>query len=145
MIDPEQLIARLLLAPTLMIAVAILVKGYAQPGDGFSAGVVASLGLVLQYLTFGLDRTERHLPVRILARLAVAGSLLALVVAFAPLLWGEPILSHAPGVGDEATAVGIAEVSTVLAFDLGVALLVVGAVTGILAIIGAAAESEPDE
>lgn len=36
-----QMVARLLLAPSLIAAIAILVKGYTQPGDGFSAGAVA--------------------------------------------------------------------------------------------------------
>jgi multicomponent Na+:H+ antiporter subunit A len=55
---------KLLLLPTLMAAVAILVKGYAEPGDGFSAGVVAALGILLQYLAFGREQVERLLPVR---------------------------------------------------------------------------------
>lgn len=140
MIDPEQLISRLLLAPSMMVALAILVKGYAQPGDGFAAGAVMSLGLLVQYVAFGLDTVENVLPVRWLMRTAVAGCTLGLTVAFVPMMWGNPVLTHTPGPDDEAITVGIMEVGTVLAFDLGVALLVVGAVTGILAIIGAAAE-----
>lgn len=142
MIDPEQLIGRLLLAPSIMIALAIVVKGYSQPGDGFAAGTVMSLGLLVQYVSFGLDAVERVLPVRWLLRVAVTGCTLGFAVAFVPLAWGDPLLSHTPGPEDDAVAVGILEVGTVLAFDVGVALLVVGALTGILAIIGAAAGEE---
>lgn len=144
MIDPEQLIARLLLAPSLMVAVAILVKGYSQPGDGFAAGTVAALGLLVQYVTFGLERAERHLSVQTLTRTAMGGSLLCFVVAFLPVTWGDAVLTHTPGAGDDAITFGIAEFGTVLAFDLGVALLVVGAITGILLIIGSAADTERD-
>jgi multisubunit Na+/H+ antiporter MnhB subunit len=139
-IDTEQLIARLLLAPSIMIALAIVVKGYSQPGDGFAAGTVMSLGLLVQYVTFGLDRVERVLPVNWLLRIAVTGCTIGFAVAFLPLIWGDPVLSHWPGPDDEAITVGILEVGTVLVFDVGVALLVVGAITGILAIIGAAAD-----
>ena len=48
-------VARLLLLPTLVTALAILVKGYTQPGDGFSAGVVAALGVLLQLMVFGRE------------------------------------------------------------------------------------------
>ena len=140
MIDTEQLIARLLLAPSIMIALAIVVKGYSQPGDGFAAGTVMSLGLLVQYVTFGLDKVERILPVNWLMRIAVTGCTLGFAVAFVPMAWGNPVLTHTPGPDDEAITVGILEVGTVLAFDVGVALLVVGALTGILAIIGAAAD-----
>ncbi len=34
--------ARLLLLPSWMIAFAILIKGYSDSGDGFSAGVIAA-------------------------------------------------------------------------------------------------------
>ena len=43
--------ARLLLLPTWMIAFAILVKGYSDSGDCFSAGVMAALGVIMQYVT----------------------------------------------------------------------------------------------
>ena len=38
---PTRHVARLMLAPVLMIALAVLVKGYADVGDGFAAGVIA--------------------------------------------------------------------------------------------------------
>ena len=48
-----RMVARLLLAPVLVVAAAVLVKGYADVGDGFAAGVIAALGVLLQYLAFG--------------------------------------------------------------------------------------------
>ena len=60
-----QMVARGLLAPTLVVATAILVKGYADVGDGFAAGVVAALGILLQFLAFGRDAGSQvpHLDV----------------------------------------------------------------------------------
>ena len=66
-------VARLLLAPVLMVAAAVLVTGYVDVGDGFAAGVVAALGVLVQYLAFGRAAVERALPVRRAAHLAVGG------------------------------------------------------------------------
>ena len=89
-----RMVARLLLAPVLMVAAAILIKGYVDVGDGFAAGVIAALGILLQYLAFGRAAVRRALPVRHAAKLAVAGLLLALAVAFVPVLAGGAPLQH---------------------------------------------------
>lgn len=133
---PEQFVARLLLAPSLVIAAAILIKGYEQAGDGFAAGVVASLAILLQHVSFGRGESERLLPVGRLATTAVAGCGVAFLVAFLPLLWGDPLLTHRPAAGEEVTSVGTLELATAVAFDLGIAMLVVGALTGIIAMVG---------
>ncbi len=125
-----QAVARLLVAPTFAVALAILVKGYADVGDGFAAGVVAGLGVLLVYAAFGARETHRVLPVRYAANLGLAGLLLALVVAFAPALWGDPPFTHYPAPGDDVIHVGTLELLTAVVFDLGVFLLVLGAVVG---------------
>ena len=38
--------ARVLFLPVWMVSFAVLLKGYADIGDGFSAGVIASLGVI---------------------------------------------------------------------------------------------------
>lgn len=125
-------VARLLLAPAFVLALAILVKGYADVGDGFSAGVVAALGVLAQYLAFGSREAERLLPVRLAPAAVVAGLLLALVVAFAPLAWGDPPLTHLPRAGSDVVHLGTVELLTAVAFDVGVFLLVLGASVGII-------------
>ena len=119
-------VARLLLAPVLMVAAAILVKGYADVGDGFAAGVVAALGVLLQYLAFGRAAVERALPVRRAAQLAVGGLLLALAVAFLPALRGGAPLRHAPAPGAHVAKLGSVELIGAVAFDVGVFALVLG-------------------
>jgi multicomponent Na+:H+ antiporter subunit C len=59
-----RMVARGLLAPILVVAAAILVKGYADVGDGFAAGVVAALGVLLQILAFGREEVAAALPLR---------------------------------------------------------------------------------
>ena len=125
-------VARLLLVPGLLVALAILVKGYREVGDGFAAGVVAALAIVLQYLAFGYREAERALPGRLAAPVAFAGLGLALVVAFVPVLRGDPPLTHSPGPGEAVIHVGTLELLTAVAFDAGVFLLVVGVSVGMV-------------
>mgnify|MGYP001348870546 FL=1 len=56
-------IARLILLPTLVTAVAFVVKGYASAGDGFSAGVVAGTAVVVQFLAFGPRELAKRFPI----------------------------------------------------------------------------------
>jgi multicomponent Na+:H+ antiporter subunit B len=137
-----QVISRLLLAPILVIAIAVLVKGYAGVGDGFSAGVIAALGILLQYMAFGRAETERLLPIRLVPALAFVGMLLALVIAAIPLLRGEALLTHVPAPGAEIVELGTLELITAVAFDVSIFLLVVGAAVGIIHAIAVVAEEE---
>lgn len=129
-------VARLLLAPLLMVAAAVLVKGYASVGDGFAAGAIAALAVLLQYLALGYEETERSLPLRHVAGLAPAGLLLALAVAVAPLAAGEPLLTHAPPHGESPVELGTLELVTAVVFDLAICLLVIGVVVSIVRELG---------
>jgi multicomponent Na+:H+ antiporter subunit B len=137
-----QMVARLLLAPILVIAVAVLVKGYSDVGDGFSAGVIAALGILLQYLAFGRAETERLLPIRLVPVLAFVGMLLALAIAAIPLLRGEPLLTHVPAPGAEVIELGTLELITAVVFDISIFLLVVGSAVGIIHALAVVAEEE---
>ncbi len=136
-------VVRLLVAPTFAVALAILVKGYADVGDGFAAGVVAALGVLLVYAAFGVRETHRVLPVRHAATVALAGLLVALAVAFAPALWGDPPFTHYPPPEADVVHVGTLELLTAVVFDLGVFLLVLGAVVGAIDAAARAARRAP--
>ncbi len=138
-----QMVARLLLAPILLVALAVLVKGYASVGDGFAAGVIAALGILLQYLAFGREEVERLLPVRLIPAAGFAGLVGALALAAWPLLRGEPLFTHLPRAGSEVTKLGTLELTSAIAFDLTVFVLVLGAAVGIVHAI--ARESEEGE
>lgn len=136
--------ARLVLAPTMVVAAAILVKGYSDVGDGFNAGVVAALGVLTQYLAFGRSEVERLLPVRLAPAAAITGLVLALTVTFAPVLVGDPPLTHLPGPGEDVVRLGTLELLTAVVFDVGVFLLVLGfSVAAIDAIARRSAEGSP--
>lgn len=121
-----RLISRLLLMPSFVVAFAVLFKGYAQPGDGFSAGVIAAMGILLQYIAFGFETVEEDLPVRHAAWLATGGLALALTTVFVPPLLGYPILTHFPRPGETVIHFGLFAIHTAVLFDVGVFLLVLG-------------------
>ena len=135
-------VARLILAPTLVIAVAVLVKGYADVGDGFSAGVIAAVAILIQYLAFGRDQAERALPLKLIPPAAFAGLLAALALAFWPTVRGDPIFTHVPPPGSDVVKLGTLELITAVVFDVAVFLLVLGAVVGIIHAVALAGEEE---
>jgi multisubunit Na+/H+ antiporter MnhB subunit len=136
-------IARLLLLPTLMVAVATMIKGYAEAGDGFSAGVIAATAILLQYLAFGRRAVHHVLPAFLAPAAVFFGLLLALVLAFLPSVLGQPPLTHVPSPGAPVVSLGALAVHTAVLFDLAVFFLVFGFVVGVLDRFGAAGE-EPE-
>ena len=140
-----RMVARLLLVPVLMVAAAFLVKGYVDVGDGFAAGVIAALGVLLQYLAFGRAAVERVLPVRHAPKLAIGGLLVALAVAFIPVLGGQAPLQHAPAPGAEVIHLGTVELLTAVAFDAGVFALVLGMVVATIHLIASTVEERGEQ
>ena len=97
-----EVIATRLLGPAVMVAAAIIVKGYTDVGDGFSAGVIVALAIALRYITLGPDVAERSLPVLRKAPVVAAGGLLiALGFGFGGVVVGDPPFTHYPGPGED--------------------------------------------
>lgn len=135
-----RLVARLLLAPTLVVGAAFLVKGYVDVGDGFAGGLVAALAVLLQYVALGRATVEDALPVHRAFVVAGAGLLIAVGVAIVPALAGGAPLEHAPPPGVEPIHVGSLELITAVVFDVGVFLLVLGVAIAIIHFIAVAGE-----
>ncbi len=130
-------IARLILLPTLVTAVAFVVKGYASAGDGFSAGVVAGTAVVLQFLAYGPRELADRFPVLHYAPwLTFGGLLLGLLTAFVPVLLGDPILTHYPRPDEHVPHLGLLALHTAVLFDVAVFLIVFGFIVSVLGLIG---------
>jgi multisubunit Na+/H+ antiporter MnhB subunit len=126
-------VARLLLAPAVVVAAGLIVKGYAEVGDGFGAGVIVALAIGLSYIALGRAGAEAALPVlRHAPALAVGGLLLALASGFFSLLLGDPPVTHRPGPGDDVVKIGKLELITPVLLDVGIFFLVVGVLTVLL-------------
>ena len=119
-------VARILFAPTLMVAVATLVKGYAETGDGFAAGIIASLAFLMQFVAFGEREVRKSLHTRYAPGVGFLGLALALLITFWPMVRGNPPLTHLPPPDASVIHLGSLELMTAFAFDVGVFLLVVG-------------------
>jgi multicomponent Na+:H+ antiporter subunit B len=123
-----ELVPPRLLGPALMVAGAIIVRGYTDVGDGFSAGVIIALAVALRYVALGVEEAERTLPIlRRAPAAAVVGVLIALASGFFSLALGDPPFTHEPAAGTHAIKIGTLELITAVLFDIGVVLLVTGA------------------
>lgn len=122
-----RLVARLLLVPVLVVAVAVLVRSPSGVGDGFTAGLIAVLAVVIQYLAAGPEETESWLPVQHASAVARVGMLVMLAMALQSVVRGEPPLVHWPPPEQAAPGFGSLKLTTGLGFDAGVFLLVLGA------------------
>lgn len=117
-----------LLGPAIVLAIAIIVKGYADVGDAFSAAVIVALAVGLRYVSLGRERAERTMPILRHAPVATAiGLLLALGVGFLGVMRGEPPFTHLPAAGEAVIKIGTLELISAVAFDAGLFLLVTGA------------------
>ncbi len=157
-------VTRVVVPLILVTAAALLLQGHNLPGGGFIGGVLTAIGLALVYVVFGLDYLQRvlGLPTRVEGEsqadvesepesdfAAVDGGLvgryrllfalglaLATAESLAPMLFGEPFLSqtvffvHLPLYGDF-------EFASAFFFDLGVYLVVVGALLTVVGEVGA--------
>lgn len=114
----------------IVLAAHVFLRGHDQPGGGFAAGIVMSIGFILQYMAGGTRWVEerlRILPVKWIA----AGLLLALAVGSGSLLLDYPFMTTAFQYAD-IPYIGRVPMATALLFDLGVFVLVVGATVLIL-------------
>ena len=121
-------IAPLLTAVMLVFSVFVLLRGHNEPGGGFIGGLVAASAIAIYGMAVGADAARRALhfdPVAI----AGAGVLLATLAGLMSMLVGVPFMTGLWA----SFAVGAAEValSTPMFFDIGVYLVVLGAVAAI--------------
>ena len=109
----------------LATSVWILLRGHDEPGGGFIGGLVAALAFAMITLSSGIKRARERLRVH---PVALVGGGLALVLAsgIAGLAGGGAYLTHA---WFEGSVAGFdAKAGTTLLFDLGVYVVVLGAV-----------------
>jgi multicomponent Na+:H+ antiporter subunit B len=132
MTEPDELVSRVLFAVALPVSASMLVGGYDAAGDGFSAGVLASLAAVIQYLCLGREAARRLVFADRARSIGVSGLALMFAVAFVPLAFSEPPVTHFPRPSSELPRVGALKLHTAVLFDLGVFLLVYGAIVSIV-------------
>lgn len=119
-------VTRLMLPLALMVSVFIFLRGHNLPGGGFIAALIVAIALIMQYMASGLGWAERQVRFDYHALIG-GGALIAAATGISAMVFDLPFLTsgfhhfHWPIVGDF-------ELSSAMAFDLGVFLTVVGGV-----------------
>lgn len=115
------------MVPTLVLfSVFLLVTGHDVPGGGFAGGLIASAALLLVFLAFGARGLKRALPLdpEALTGIGLAAAILAGIIG---LLFNDTFLTYTYA-SAELPLIGDVKISTLLLFDVGVYVLVIGLV-----------------
>ena len=115
---------RLLVPVLLLVSLMVLLRGHDEPGGGFIGGLLAAGAVALLQLAEGCAAARRLLRVDPRTVLA-AGLVTAVAAALAGLAAGGSLLE---GRWWKTPLPGLGKLSTVLLFDIGVYLVVVGSV-----------------
>ncbi|MFK4874730.1 hydrogen gas-evolving membrane-bound hydrogenase subunit E [Novosphingobium sp. ZW T3_23] len=107
----------------LACSLAILWRGHNDPGGGFVGGLMAALAFAIVSLAYGVGRAEHALRVRPLTLVGI-GLALALLSGIPAILVQRPYLTQLWW----EPAQWLPAIGTALLFDLGVYLVVLGAV-----------------
>jgi multicomponent K+:H+ antiporter subunit A len=136
--DRYPLMLRMMMQPLLPLALAvalyIFLRGHNLPGGGFVGGLVVAVALLLQYLSAGIATAQARLRADYV-RLMSAGLGLCVLTGAASLFLGYPFLTsahthvHPPGLEEF-------ELASAMAFDLGIMLVVIGALVLALSELG---------
>jgi multicomponent Na+:H+ antiporter subunit A len=130
-----QTAARALVHTIVVFSLFLLFAGHNNPGGGFIGGLVAAAALVLRYVVGGAEDARKVMPLTA-EQILGAGGVLAVGAGLAGPVAGAGFLEQVSL--DLALPVfGEVHVTSVLVFDIGVYLIVVGVVFAILQSLGA--------
>ena len=121
---------QLLITILLLFSVFLLLRGHDLPGGGFIGGLVAAAAVALYVIAFGAEAATAMVRVRPHGLLG-AGLLAAVAAGILGMLAGEPFLAGRWLILDLPGEAEL-KLSSVLLFDVGVYLAVVGSVLTML-------------
>ncbi|MEZ5181844.1 MAG: hydrogen gas-evolving membrane-bound hydrogenase subunit E [Acidimicrobiales bacterium] len=133
-------VVRVVFHTVLVLAAYLLFAGHNQPGGGFVAGLVAGAAFALRYGAGGMDEVRASLRVKPWILLGV-GLALVSATALASLVAGDAVLESAKATLSLGL-LGHAKVTSALAFDTGVLLVVLGMVLMLFEAFGDPVEGE---
>jgi multicomponent K+:H+ antiporter subunit A len=139
------LLAYATLPLTLMLGFTHMMYGHDMPGDGFTAGVIISLGIAMWYIIFGYEEVRDKLPWLNLNNLIASGLLLSMLNA----VGGAVFSGGAAAPVDYGAMLGIPlppgfYLTNSFLFEVAIALTVMGAATLILDNLGHPRDEEKE-
>ena len=123
-------LVRLLLPMAALVSIYFLLRGHNAPGGGFVGGLVMATAIIVQYMVSGTIWVEARLKIHPQVWIAL-GLLGAALTGLGAWLASRPFLA-AVAADVHVPLIGAVHLSSVLVFDLGVYMLVVGATMLIL-------------
>lgn len=113
----------------LLFSIFVLLRGHNEPGGGFIGGLIAVSAFAIQGIACGVPEVRRTMRFHPMA-ISGFGLFLAAGSGLASIAFGYPLLT---GLWTYVSAFGISvDLSTVIVFDIGVYLVVVGSITSIV-------------
>lgn len=89
-----RVITKLFIAPIILFALYVQFHGDYGPGGGFQAGVILAVAFILYALVFGLEATQKAMPVWVVKTGAALGVLIYAGVGVATMLLGGKYLDY---------------------------------------------------
>jgi multicomponent Na+:H+ antiporter subunit B len=121
-------IAPFLTALMLLFSVFILLRGHNEPGGGFIGGLIAASALAIYGIANGVPAVRRAIRFHPLA-ISGAGLLMSSVAGLISIFAAVPFMT---GLWIYPVILGVeVPLSSVMLFDIGVYLVVLGAITAI--------------
>ena len=126
--------ARTMIPTLIAFSLYLLVVGHDAPGGGFAGGLVGSAALLLVYLAYGDRGVRRVLPTspEILTGIGLG---IAFAAGALGLLFGDVFLS-ALEAKTTIPVIGDVKITSVLVFDAGVYLVVLGLIATAIVRLG---------
>lgn len=125
-----QTVTKVVVFIILTFGVELFLAGHNNPGGGFIGGLVLSSALVLLYLVFDIETVHKGIPVDFKI-VAAVGVLFVVGTGLGAVIFGGSFLTQTFGIFN-LPVFGATELGTVVLFEIGVALTVVGTVVTII-------------
>ncbi|MCZ2260378.1 Na(+)/H(+) antiporter subunit B [Sporosarcina sp. G11-34] len=125
-----QTVTKIVVFIILTFGVELFISGHNNPGGGFIGGLVLSSAFVLLYLVFDIETVHKGIPFDFKI-VAAVGVLLVVLSGLGSVFFGAEFLTQTFSYFN-LPVFGQTELATVVLFEAGVALTVVGVVVTII-------------